>query len=196
LLGATEMASFSGTNVKRDFVELPSQMLEEWTWDRDMLAKISSHYITGKSLPQEIISTILKLKHFDAGQFVKRQIALSKISLELFAPGRIKDVDTIAQKIFSKLTHIYQSTENHFVASFGHLTGYGAKYYSYLWSRVFALDLFETIKQHGLLNSEIGHRYRNEVIGKGGSQDPEILLKNFLGREPKSDAFFKELRLT
>jgi thimet oligopeptidase len=77
--------------------------------------------------------------------------------------------------------------------AFGHLTGYGAKYYSYMWSKIFSLDIFYKIKEQGLLNEEMGRKLVATVLGRGGSADPNILLKDFLGREPNSDAFFKDL---
>ena len=84
---------------------------------------------------------------------------------------------------------------NYFQAAFGHLDGYGARYYAYLWSKVYALDLFDHIKKYGLLNPEIGVHYAQKVLGKGGSQPPMELLKDFLGREPNQDAFLKDLGL-
>ena len=93
------------------------------------------------------------------------------------------------------MPHMAFINDNHFYSSFGHLTGYGAKYYGYLWSKVFALDLFATIKKHGLLNPEIGQKYIKEVLSKGGAQDPNELLYNFLGREPNAQAFLQEMGL-
>jgi thimet oligopeptidase len=86
-------------------------------------------------------------------------------------------------------------SENHYYAAFGHLTGYGAKYYGYLWSKVFAVDLFEEIKKHGLLNPEIGKKYCDEILSKGASDHPNNLLYNFLGREPNQQAFLKRMGL-
>ena len=194
ILGATDMASFSGTSVKRDFVELPSQMLEEWLWDKKILQQIGSHYETGEPLSDELIDNIIALKQFNSGYWVKRQVFYSLISLDYFARGADKDPYTIWQNLKSKIDpDIAQEKNDHSYAAFNHLTGYGAKYYGYLWSKVFALDLFDTINKHGLLNADIGSKYVRDVIGKGGSQDPNDLLQTFLGREPKSDAFFKSL---
>jgi Zn-dependent oligopeptidase len=196
ILGATEIASLSGTSTKTDFVELPSQMLEEWLNDKDVLKKVSGHYITGEQLPDELIDTIIKLKNFTSGLFVTRQTWLASISLAYFGARTDKDPYTIMKELYAKYIPYGEFIEdNHFYASFGHLTGYAAKYYGYLWSLVFALDLFKTIKQHGLLNPEIGKKYVQEVIGKGGAQDPNELLYNFLGREPNSNAFFEEMGL-
>lgn len=196
ILGATEIASLSGTHTKTDFVELPSQMLEEWLVDKEMLKKVSGHYLTGQPLPDDIIDTIIELKNLTSGYFVTRQTYLASMALSYFGQGEKKDPHTIMQGLHSKIMrHSAFSPDNHFYASFGHLTGYGAKYYGYLWSKVFALDIFATIKKHGLLNPEIGRKYVTEVLSKGGAQDPNELLYNFLGRAPNSQAFFEEMGL-
>jgi thimet oligopeptidase len=196
LLGATQMGSFAGTSVKTDFVEMPSQMLEEWLWDKDILKKISSHYKTGQPLPDGMIENILALKRYDAGNFIARQIMLAKYSLDLHKKGADKDPEKLWFALAEQLLpHLYAGPEYRAYASFGHLTGYGAKYYGYLWSKVFALDLFDTIKKQGLLNPEIGAKYVQEVISKGGSVDPNILLVNFLGRAPSQEAFLKDMGL-
>lgn len=194
LLGATQMGSFSGTSVKRDFVELPSQMLEEWLSDKEILKKVSCHYQTGESLPDQIIDTIIELAQFGTGSFVTRQCLLSRISLSCFKEGECKDPDDIESAFYVEMQpHIEHGANRHMTASFGHLTGYSAKYYGYMWSKVFALDMFDTIKKHGLLNPEIGQRYVAEVISRGGSCDPNELLINFLGREPKVEAFMERM---
>ncbi len=196
ILGATEIASLSGTHTKTDFVELPSQMLEEWLIDKDILKKVSGHYITGQPLPDDIIDTIIELKNLSSGYFVTRQAYLSTIALSYFGPGEHKDPYTIMKQLYARfLPHMALSPENHFYASFGHLTGYGAKYYGYLWSKVFALDIFTEIKKHGLLDPVIGQKYVKEILSKGGAQDPNELLYNFLGREPNAQAFLKDMGL-
>jgi len=194
MLGRTELEAHSGTNVKCDFVELPSQMLEEWLWDRDMLKMVSKHYKTGESLPDAVIDKLLELKTFDSGNFVQRQVMLSIIALNYYKEGADKDLYAILKDVhMSCRPHFMWSPENHFYASWGHLTGYAAKYYGYLWSRVFAQDVFEEIKKHGLLNPVVGKRYVDTIIGKGGSADPNELLRNFLGREPNNEAFLINL---
>lgn len=197
VLGATPIASQAGTNVKRDFVELPSQMLEEWLDNKEMLKMVSKHYKTGEPLPDAMIDTIIELRNFGSGSFVTRQVCLSLLALDCFGPNEEKDPYqlwcTISEKYNSG--YVVFEPDAHFYASFGHLTGYGSKYYGYLWSKVFALDLFSEIKKHGLLNHEIGSKYVQEVLSKGGSQDPNELLHNFLGREPNSNAFFESMGL-
>ncbi len=196
LLGATQLGSFSGTSVKRDFVEMPSQMLEEWLWNKEILKKVSKHYKTGEPLSGEMIDNILALKNFSSGGFVTRQAMLAQYALDLFKAGAHKNPEELLRALLSQLQpRIEHGPHYRLFANFGHLTGYAAKYYGYLWSKVFALDLFETISKEGLLNPEIGNKYVQEILAKGGSVDPNQLLKNFLGREPRKDAFIRDLGL-
>ncbi len=196
ILGATHLASQSGTNVKTDFVEMPSQMLEEWMYDADILKQVSGHYQTHEPLPQEIIDTIVALKNFSSGKFIEGQSYYALFGLDIFGPGEHKDVDALRQSLYLKTNkHYVFDHETHMQASFGHLIGYGARYYGYLWSKVYALDLFDYIKQFGLLNPAIGTVYAHKVLGKGGSVPPMKLLVDFLGREPNQKAFLKDLGL-
>ncbi|KKP24724.1 MAG: hypothetical protein SZ59_C0001G0042 [candidate division TM6 bacterium GW2011_GWF2_28_16] len=193
-LGKTQMHGFAGTNTKTDFVELPSQMFEEWMWDKNMLKLATAHYQTGQPLPEEIINKKIELKNFDSGYFVTRQVVLSLLSLECFVEGKDKNIDKLNKDLFEKyITKIKFEPDAHFWAAFGHLMGYAAKYYGYMWSKVFAIDLFYKIKESGLLNAQEGERIVNLVLGRGGSKDPDILLKDYLGREPNQDAFLKDL---
>lgn len=193
-LGRTRHACFAGTSVKTDFVEMPSQMLEEWLFDTQVLTSLASHYKTKQTFDVQTIQAILDIKNFDKGYRVTRQAFLSLLSLNYFLEGESKDLDTIMAELHQTVLGCVEYVpDTHMYASFGHLDGYGAKYYSYLWSKVFALDLFETIKKDGLLNPEVGKKYIAQVIGKGGSQDPYELLYNFLGREPNQNAFLKDI---
>ncbi len=193
LLGATELAAFSGTSVKTDFVEMPSQMLEEWLWDPAILKRISSHYQTNEPLPDEIINNLIGAKQFGKADFILRQGFLATLSLEYYKSGAQKDPYTIMKDLQQQLTQgQHFDPENRYYASFTHITGYGPRYYGYLWSKVYALDLFSAIKPHGLTNREIGTKYADLVLSKGGSKDPEELLEDFLGRKPSTAAFFED----
>jgi len=196
LLGRTKLGSFAGTATKTDFVEVPSQMFEEWLWDKDILKDLSGHYKTGEQLPDELIDTLLKTKNLFQGTFLQRQLHLSNASLDYFKKGAKKDLDSLFKDLYTAIVlNMYYDDEVHPWASFGHLTDYGAKYYSYLWSKVFALDLFYEIKKQGLLNQEVGKRLIKTILGKGGSQEPDELLVEFLGREPNQKNFLKDLGL-
>lgn len=196
LLGATKLVGHTGTSVKRDFVEMPSQMFEEWMWDKEMLTMVTSHYKTGKSLPSELIDKMIMLKNFDSGFHVARQCWLAQISLGFFDTDIDKDFSSFEKKLSAQsIPFVHSSPEAHFYAAFGHLMGYGAKYYGYQWSKVFALDLFDTVKKAGLLNPEIGKEFADKLLAPGGSKDPNELLFDFLGREPNQKAFLKDLGL-
>lgn len=194
MLGQTCMRSFSGTNVKRDFVEMPSQMFEEWMWDKAMLKMVSSHYKTGEPLSDDIINKKLAMKKLVSGYFVTRQCVLSLLALAYFDKGGQKDVDAIHKNLWEQyIPRIAYQDDTHFQCAFGHLMGYGAKYYSYMWSKVFAMDMFEQVKKAGLMDASMGQKLIREVIGKGGSKDPNDLIKAFLGREPSQEAFLKDI---
>lgn len=196
LLGRTHLSTLAGTRVKTDFVEMPSQMLEEWLSDKDILKKVSSHYVSGEPLPDALIDTLIAMKRFDIGYWLQRQVLLSKLSLAYYSGDVVNDPQQVLRTLHMSISpHIMFSDMNNMYASFGHLTGYAAKYYGYLWSKVFALDLFYAIKERGLLNPAIGTRYAELVIGRGGSADPNELLSDFLGRAPNQEAFFDDLGL-
>ena len=196
LLGATTIASLSGTNTKRDFVELPSQLLEEWLWDHAILKRISCHYITKQPLPDDLIERIIALKQFGTGFFFQRQLSLALAALTLYQSPELADIYTTFKELNEQiLTRVGFMPDTHMYANFGHLYGYGAKYYGYLWSEVFALDLFDHIERHGLTDAAIGKEYIDKVLAPGGTKDPNQLLVDFLGRAPTTDAFFKHLGL-
>lgn len=192
VLGRAEIASLAGTATKTDFVEMPSQMLENWLWKPKILELVGAHYKTGKPLPDVLINRLIELENFSIGFFLKRQCLLALVSLYYFSEGASKDTSALLSDLWRKyITTVRFEPRTHFQASFGHLMGYGSKYYSYLWSQVYARDLFALIEEHGLLDKNIGKRYREEVLGKGGAQNPMQLITKFLGRPPQQDAFLQ-----
>jgi thimet oligopeptidase len=196
MFGRTEIKALAGTSTKMDFVELPSQMLEEWLWDKEILKNLSSHYQTGSKSPDALLDTVIALKNFDIGDFILQQSFQSRLSLDYHKEDRNKNTTEILHRLCKDIISTTECcSEDHMQASFGHLTEYGPRYYGYLWSQVFAKDVFDQIKKEGLLNPVVGARYVGAVLSKGGSKDPNDLLKDFLGREPNSDAFFRDLGL-
>jgi thimet oligopeptidase len=189
-LAVTEHYGTSAFNVPCDFVELPSQILESWMWDRDMLKLVSSHYTTGDPLPDVLIDRMLAAHDFGQGYQELRQLFLALYSLELFNAGAQKDSTQILLTLLEKLSQgVAVHTQNRMHASFGHLTGYGPMYYGYALSRAYAHDVFEVIKQKGLLNPDIGTRFVDCILAPGASKDAEQLLSDFLGRPACSDAY-------
>lgn len=196
-LSVSRHESQSGANVAWDFVETPSQIMENFVWSEEMLAKLSKHYVTGKSMPKDMIERIIKGKKFQNAYAYTRQIIMGKLDLDLHA-GKVKD----AKKAYMKMNKQYfnielPEKETLFPAGFGHLVGYDAGYYSYLWALVYACDAFSEFENKGnkniLNNKEIGMKWRMEVLEKGSSEDEMKLIKNFLGRAPNQKSFLKEM---
>lgn len=183
LLGTAEMPTKAGYNSTMDFVEAPSQLMEEWIYDADVLKRISKHYVTKQKLSDEQIETLIKARDFGLGTNKANQIALSQISLDYFKEGQNKDMLKIARDLYATYSpNSERDPESHFMCSFGHLNGYGAKYYGYLWSKEYALQMYDYIKSHGgPLNTSMGQRYVSKVIGKGGGCDPNEAISDFLG---------------
>ena len=195
LFSATDMLITSGVrNVKYDFVEMPSQLLEEWMYDPKILKMVSRHYLTKDPLPDEVISNICKAKDFNAGLFYMNQCMLAKLSLEFFKEGAKKNTNMIEHKIRQKFSPFFAYPDNlHFHVSFGHLDEYGPRYYGYMWADVFAADIFEQIKKEGLLSAKAGEKYVLNIIGKGSSEDPNLMLEHYLKRRPSMEPFLKRL---
>lgn len=196
LFSATDMLITAGCrNVKYDFVEMPSQLLEEWMYDPAILKMVSCHYLTKEPLPDSLIDAIGKVKDFNAGITYLRQCMLSKLSLEFFKEGAKKNTNILEHKIreqFSPFFSYPDSLHSHF--SFGHLDEYGPRYYGYMWAEVFAADLFTKIKKEGLLNPEVGEKYVLDILGRGSSDDPSLMLERFLKRKPSTESFMQKLR--
>lgn len=195
MLGKTHSPSLTGTNVKLDFAETPSQMFEQWIHNKEILKMISSHYKTGQQLPDELIDKIIALKNLSSGMELMNKILYSFVSLGFYSQAELVPQDYMRAVNNRLPLHLVFDNDNHRYTSFDHLMDYGARYYSYLWSRVIALDLFSYIKQQGLLDPEVGERLSKMILSQGGTQEPEILIKQYLGREPTQDAFLKDLGL-
>jgi thimet oligopeptidase len=195
-LSRTTHAATAGTATMRDFVELPSQMLEVWLSEPSVLKRLSSHYLTGEQLPDDVIDRINRAKMCNIGSFTQQQILFALFSLACYKVGADKDPKKIFDQLHAEVMHrMLPDPKLHMHRSFSHLTNYGAQYYGYLWSQVFARDLFSVIKERGLTNPEVGDAYIDAILSKGGSEHPSQLLRTFLGREPNQDAFLKILEL-
>jgi len=191
-LGRTELARFSGTNTERDFVEAPSQIMENWIWDADVLRRFARHYETGEVIPDELVDQLVAARNLNKGRFYLGQMAYGWWDQELHAgPDRDLDEILIEGTRMSLLPH-QEGTFS--LASFGHLLGgYDAGYYGYLWAQVFGDDMFSRFEKEGVTNPEVGKAYRREVLGRGGALDADEMLVNFLGRDPRNEAFLRKL---
>lgn len=189
-------ASLSGTSVSRDFVEAPSQMLENWVWDKDVLKVISGHYETKEKLPDTLLASMLQARDFNQGYLNMRQLFFGIFDLNLHTVAGEHKVTAEYNKLFEEMFGMPFPENTNSPASFGHLMGgYDAGYYGYMWSDVYASDMFSVFEEKGLLNSEVGGRYREIILEKGKMMDHYEQLKAFLGREPNSARFLKNLGL-
>jgi thimet oligopeptidase len=190
-------ASLSGAGVAQDFVEAPSQMLENWVWDADVLNKVSGHYLhPEQKLPKELLEKMLAARNFQQGAAYTKQLLYALFDLTLHTQSGKIDVTKTYDELYRQIIGQEPLPGNHFPASFGHLMGgYDAGYYGYLWSEVYAQDMFSQFPSTDLTNSEIGGKYRRVILEQGNMKEAIDLLREFLGREPNTDAFFKKLGL-
>ncbi|KAF3920209.1 Saccharolysin [Arthrobotrys entomopaga] len=203
LVSRTIYSRFHGTSVVRDFVEAPSQMLENWCWEPEQLRKFSSHYDTKEPLPEDLIQKLVASKHVNAATFYLRQLFFGIFDMHVHTIQLPKDETLNSTVLYNSLRReicgfegMDDDTVGQGQTSFGHLFGgYAAGYYGYLWSEVFSQDMFFTAFKKDPMNKEAGRRYRKVVLERGGSLDEMENLKEFLGREPNSDAFLEELGL-
>merc|ERR1712146_215794 len=145
-----QMAIFSGTRVERDFVEAPSQMLENWCWEKEALHRMSKHYKTGEPIPDEMLDALISSRNANAGLLNMMQIVLGKFDQAIHS---VKEADTAAMlsEIQNKLMKVLTTEGTNMAASFGHLAGgYDAQYYGYMWADVFAADMFDRFKREGI----------------------------------------------
>ena len=181
---------FSGTSVERDFVEAPSQMLEHWCWDPTVLRGFARHVDTGEPIPEDLIARMVAAKNVASGLQWLRQVYFARIDLAYHGPGAVKDLDAIAEELHA-ITAFDFVPGTHFQCGFGHLFGYDAGYYGYLWSRVFGDDMFTRFER----DESAGVDYRRIVLEQGGSIDGIDMLREFLGRDPENTAFLRDIGL-
>ncbi len=195
-LTRAKFPTFSGTRVKRDFVEAPSQMLENWVWEKESLAHLSGHYKDkAKKLPDELIQKLIAAKLMNVGLNYLRQLTFATLDLE-YHSAPVVDTTAVYKRLTKDIMMIPIQDGTMPQASFGHLMGgYDSGYYGYLWSEVYAQDMFTRFEKEGLLNTKTGGDYRKWILEPGGEVDPFALVRSFLGREPNETAFLKSVGL-
>jgi thimet oligopeptidase len=183
-----------GTAVRGDFVEAPSQMLENWMWQPSILKIVSSNVTTGAPLPDSLIAKMVALQHVTDGLDYTGQAFLAQYDMTLHSSGPTVDATALWRKLQPEMTVGHTIPGTYPEASFGHLMGgYDAGYYGYLWSKVFAQDMFTVFQRYGLESSVAGMRYREDILEPGAVYEPDLLLERFLGRPVSYDAFYKYL---
>ncbi|KAF7314180.1 Thimet oligopeptidase [Mycena kentingensis (nom. inval.)] len=194
ILSKTKFSRFHGTSVARDFVEAPSQMLENWCWEPEVLKKMSRHYKTNEPLSDELIEKIIKSRYVNVGLFFLRQVFFAKFDMNVHTAQEHEDYTLLWNRMREEISLVKSGNPCPGQGTFGHISGgYDAGYYGYTYSLVFASDMYATVFKGDPLDPARGKLYRDKILKFGGSREELDSLKDFLGRPPNSDAFLKEL---
>jgi oligopeptidase A len=195
-LSRVEVKPRAGTNVARDWVELPSQIMENWTWEKEALDIFARHFETGATIPDELYEKMWNARTFMGATNQMRQLSFGTVDLELhmlFEPGHDGDAIAFTQDVMSRFAIRPEFARNHFICTFTHVFtgGYAAGYYSYLWSEVLDADAFTRFQEEGLFNRETGQAYLDAILSRGDSADPVELFREFMGRDPDPEALIR-----
>lgn len=198
LLSRVAIRGQAGTNVAWDFVELPSQIMENWCWTREGLDLFAKHWETGERLPDVLFDRMIAAKNFREGSAIVRQLGFGVTDLALhtrFDPAHDGDPLTYGERLMSQYAAVEAPRGHGILPTFQHLfsdaVGYAAGYYSYLWAAVLDADAFTRFEKEGLFSRTVGTAFRDAVLSKGDSDDPGVLIRNFLGRDPDPDALLR-----
>lgn len=199
MLANTVYPNLSGTSVYWDFVELPSQIMENWCYEPEALALFAHHYETGEVIPQEYVEKIKESASFQEGMATMRQLSFGLLDMGWHGqdPTNITNVKAFETEQFAS-TQLYPDVaENAISTAFSHIFqgGYSSGYYSYKWAEVLDADAFEYFQEKGIFNKEVAEKFKENVLSKGGTEHPMLLYKRFRGQEPKPDALLKRAGL-
>ena len=198
MLGDVDIPALNGTRVAWDFVELPSQIMENWCWEKEALDRFARHYETGEAIPDELFQKMLSARNFQSGLGMMRQLSFGKMDLELHLAQRswkATDIDDFIETALDGYKVSYSEPVPSMVSRFGHLfsspVGYAAGYYSYKWAELLDADAFSRFKEEGIFNPKVGESFKQNILAKGNSAPPDELFRDFMGREPDSEALLK-----
>lgn len=199
MLANTTYPSLSGPSVYWDFVELPSQVLENWCYEPEALELFAKHYETGETIPMVLIDKIKKAANFQEGMQTLRQLSFGILDMSWHGadPSGITDVKAHEKAAFENTKLYPDVAENCMSVSFSHIFqgGYSSGYYSYKWAEVLDADAFAYFKENGIFNAEVAQKFKDHVLSQGGTEDPMILYKRFRGKEPNPEALLKRAGL-
>ena len=199
MLANTTYNSLSGTSVSWDFVELPSQVLENWCFEKEALELFAKHYETGEVIPMKYVEKIKESASFHEGMQTLRQLSFGLLDMSWHSqnPSEIKSVKEFENVAFANTKLYPDVAENCMSTAFSHIFqgGYSAGYYSYKWAEVLDADAFEYFLEKGIFNKEVATKFKDNVLSKGGTEKPMLLYKRFRGQEPKPDALLKRAGL-
>ena len=188
-------ASLSGTNVYRDFVELPSQLMENWLTEKEFLDQIAIHYKTGEKIPQELVQKLIDASNFNAGYACCRQLSFGFLDMAWHTRTEPfgEDVISFEKEAWKQTVIVPEVPGTLMSSSFGHIFsgGYSAGYYGYKWAEVLDADAFSVFKETGIFNRETARSFRKNILSKGGTEDPDILYKRFRGKDAEIGALLK-----
>jgi thimet oligopeptidase len=184
----------AGMSMERDFVEAPSQMLEEWIWDYDTLSQFAINE-QGETIPKELVDKMVRARYFGRATGTATQIYYANLSLNFYnRDPESFDLDELMKELEARYAAYPHLPGTHFYANFGHLNGYSSNYYTYQWSLAIATDLFSRFEEAGLRNTEVANDYRRTVLQAAGSKPASDFVADFLGREFSTDAYIKSLQ--
>lgn len=192
--GRHKWVGIGGISTEQDFVEAPSQMLEEWTWDAKVLQSFARHYKTNEPIPTELVKQMRRAAEFGEGLRVRRQMVYARLSLSIYdrQPDKV-NTDALIKQITEQYQPFPFVDDTHFQTAFGHLDGYSAVYYTYMWSLVIAKDMFSQFDKSNMFAPDVAKRYRDRVLAPGGSKPAAKLVEDFLGRPFNFEAWQKWL---
>ena len=199
MLADTTYPSLSGTSVFWDFVELPSQIMENWCYEKETLELFAYHYETGELIPMELVQKIKDSATFQEGMQTLRQLSFGLLDMAWHGndPSRVKEVKAFENKAFEETQFYPDTPETCMSTSFSHIFqgGYASGYYSYKWAEVLDADAFAYFKEHGIFNAEIAKKFKEHILSKGGTEKPMELYRRFRGQEPKIEALLERAGL-